>query len=74
MSNSTSNPSLKIGDSVIVPDPTITDGWNHSFSGTIVDIHNAYLDIEPYATIEDQEGDCWAVNLDRLTLALDEDS
>jgi len=54
-----------INDEVEVPDPNPdgTDLHNHSFVGTIVSI---FGDI---ATVEDGDGDCFDIELNRLTLA-----
>lgn len=54
-----------IGDSVIVPDPHHEDGWNHSFSATVKGF-KPDTDGTSLVTVEDQEGNCWDVELDRL--------
>ena len=55
-------PQFEIGDSVEVPDPDDTDIHNHSFVGTIVNFRNGY------AVVEDGDGDCFDIELERLTL------
>lgn len=58
---------LEIYDYVIVPEPSyeFDDLHNHSFEGQIIDIRNNI------ATVEDFDGDCWDIELDRLTLSGD---
>ena len=54
---------FEIGDLVEVPDPIESDIYNHSFVGTIV----AFDDKMEYATVEDMEGDCFTIEIERLT-------
>jgi hypothetical protein len=58
---------FNIGDSVIVPNPLHEDPWDHSFTGTIKafkeDTDGTHL-----ATVEDQEGDCWDIEVSRLKM------
>jgi hypothetical protein len=61
------NKNFTVGTIVIVPSPNPNDSWNHSFEGTIKQIKND-TDETPYVTIEDQDGDCWDVNFDRLEI------
>lgn len=50
-----------IGDSVVVPDPeSINEVYTHSFTGTVKQVKN---DI---ATVEDQYGDCFDIDIKRL--------
>lgn len=49
-----------VGDSVLVPDPNKDDLHNHEFLGTIKVIKGEY------ATVEDMDGDCFDIELDRL--------
>ena len=58
-------PEFEIGDSVEVPDPDETDIHNHSFVGTIV----AFDTEMEYATVEDGDGDCFTIEIERLTFA-----
>lgn len=50
-----------LGDEVVVPDPNDDDLHQHSFVGTIKDIK------DDIATVEDGDGDCWDIEIDRLT-------
>lgn len=54
---------FEIGNSVEVPDPDDSDIHNHSFVGTIIAFRNVY------AVVEDGDGDCFAIEIERLTLA-----
>jgi hypothetical protein len=53
---------FSIGESVEVPDPNDSDIHNHSFVGTIVNFRNGY------AVVEDGDGDCFDIEVERLTL------
>ena len=55
-------PEFEIGDSVEVPDPNDSDIHNHSFVGTIVAFRNGN------AVVEDGDGDCFEIEVERLTL------
>lgn len=59
-----------IGNDIIVPDPLSKDPWNHSFTGTIKALKTD-SDGTRLATIEDQDGNCWDVEFDRLKRNLD---
>jgi hypothetical protein len=48
---------------VNVPAPTSKDLWQHEFTGTVCDFH------VPFVTVRDQDGDCFDVEPDRLTVA-----
>ena len=54
---------FQIGDNVEVPDPDDSDIHNHSFVGIII----AFKD--EYAVVEDGDGDCFDIEIERLTLA-----
>lgn len=54
---------FKIGDYVIVNDPTDNDIWMHAFSGQIIEIVNDNTTI-----VEDGDGDCWAVDFEAMQL------
>jgi len=56
---------FEIGETVEVPDPNDSDIHNHSFVGTIV----AFDDEMEYATVEDMDGDCFDIEIERLTYA-----
>ena len=56
-------PEFEMGDSVEVPDPNDSDIHNHSFVGTIVGFRGEL------ATVEDGDGDCFDIEVERLTLA-----
>jgi hypothetical protein len=56
-------PEFEIGDSVEVPDPDDSDIHNHSFVGTIIDFRNGN------AVVEDGDGECFEIEVERLTLA-----
>lgn len=56
-----SSKQLPVGTDVIVPDATITDMWDHEFEGRII----AYKE-QNIVTVEDGEGDCFDVELERL--------
>jgi hypothetical protein len=51
---------FQVGDFVLVPDPNESDIHNHEFLGVIKLIRGEY------ATIEDGDGDCFDIELDRL--------
>lgn len=51
---------IKINDTVIVPDPEGSDLHNHSFVGNVKEIKNQI------AVVEDMEGNCFMVEVDRL--------
>jgi hypothetical protein len=55
---------FSIGDSVIVPDPDNKDLWVNEFVGTIKDFSSGNI-----AVIEDQDGDCWDIEINRLKKA-----
>lgn len=55
---------IKVNQTVIVPSPELWDLWNHSFTGLVVEIKtNAG---EKIATVEDGDGDCFDVEVNRL--------
>ena len=56
-------PEFEMGDSVEVPDPIEGDIHNHSFVGTIVDFKG------DLATVEDMDGECFDIEIERLTYA-----
>ena len=62
-----SNP-ISVGDSVNVPDPVGDDFHNHEFIGTVVGLYGISPEM---ATVEDQDGDCFTIDVDRLTLNLE---
>ena len=51
---------FQVGDFVLVPDPNESDIHNHEFLGVIKLIKGEY------ATVEDGDGDCFDIELDRL--------
>ena len=51
---------FQVGDFVLVPDPNDSDIHNHEFLGVIKLIKGEY------ATVEDGDGDCFDIELDRL--------
>ncbi len=62
-SNIVSTEDFSIGDSVEVADPNDSDIHNHSFVGTIIYFRNGN------AVVEDCDGDCFEIEVERLTLA-----
>jgi hypothetical protein len=54
-------PDFEIGDEVEVPDPNDSDIHNHSFVGSIVGFRGEL------ATVEDMDGDCFDIEVERLT-------
>lgn len=55
---------IEVGSCVDVPEPEIIeDAWSNGFEGTVIKI---VLNI---ATVEDQDGDCFDIEYDRLELA-----
>ena len=54
---------LYVGAIVDVPTPTIEDQWDFEFEGQIIGF---YID---YCIVEDGDGDCWAVEPERLELS-----
>jgi len=53
---------MEIGDTVEVPEPGADDLWKNSFKGTIVEFK------DEMAVVEDQDGNCWDVEMVRLEL------
>lgn len=51
---------VKINDSVIMPDPSITDLWTHSFIGRIESIENGL------ANVVDKDDDSYEIEIERL--------
>jgi len=51
---------IKVGSFVLVPNPNETDIHNHEFLGVVVGIRGEY------ATVEDGDGDCFDIEIDRL--------
>jgi hypothetical protein len=57
--------SLTIGTVVNVPDPQqVDDAWKYSFRGTVI----GFKDSEKLAIIEDNEGNCFDVEVERLEM------
>ena len=54
------------GDSVEVPEPDSSDIHNHSFVGTIIAFKGQFSD-DKYAVVEDMDGNCFDIELERLT-------
>jgi hypothetical protein len=52
---------LKIGQTVLVPDPMPDDLWLHSFAGTVESLST-------WASVVDGDGDCWDVDFKRLEI------
>jgi len=55
---------LYVGADVDVPSPTSEDQWNFEFQGTIIEIDK----VNGYAVVEDMDGDCWCVEIERLEI------
>lgn len=55
---------LFVGANVSVPTPTKEDQWNFEFSGTVIEL----IKEDNYCIVEDMDGDCWAVEPERLEL------
>jgi hypothetical protein len=58
---------IRVGDDVTMPDPKDdgTDSWSYGdFIGRVIDIEE--IDGIKYATVEDGDGDCFGIELDRL--------
>lgn len=59
---------IEIGMNVEVPYPNETDDiHNHSFVGTAIRYHGDYI------VVEDQDGDCFDIEPERLTVVYDAD-
>jgi len=54
--------SVKIGDTVEVPEPTFADDWEFNFIGTVVEVSGEDV------VVEDQDGDCFTVEVYRLSV------
>lgn len=54
--------SVKVGDFVEVPEPTFVDDWESNFIGTVVEISGENV------VVEDQDGDCFTVEIYRLSV------
>ena len=50
----------QVGSFVLVPDPNESDIHNHEFLGVVVSIRGEY------ATVEDGDGDCFDIEIERL--------
>ena len=55
---------LFVGADVDVPTPTSEDQWNFEFTGTIIK-----FDENGYCIVEDMDGDCFAIESERLELS-----
>ena len=51
---------IKMGDTVLVPDPTNDDLWLHSFAGQVNSFRGNLV------CVVDGDGDCWDVEPERL--------
>lgn len=51
---------IKLGSLVLVPSPNETDIHNYEFRGVVVGIKGEY------ATVEDADGDCFDIEIERL--------
>ncbi len=56
---------IQVGDDVDVPDPDETDIHNHAFSGYVKFIKEC----GKIAVVEDGDGDCFDIEINRLTLS-----
>jgi len=54
-------------DSVLMPEPEPDDMWNESFPGIIVGFRPD-TDGTRLAVVEDDNGDCWDIDVARLTV------
>lgn len=63
---------VKLYDNVNVPSPDrdLDDLWQHTFSGIVVNIRNGVSSRgkETYATVEDQDGNHFDVEIERLVM------
>ena len=55
---------LYVGAYVEVPTPTSEDNWNFEFQGTVVKLET----IDGYVVVEDMNGDCFAVESERVEI------
>ena len=53
-----------LGADVEVPTPTSEDNWNFEFKGTVVKLET----IDGYVVVEDMNGDCFAVESERVEI------
>jgi hypothetical protein len=53
-----------VGVDVEVPAPTNNDQWNFDFVGVVIEIDKD----NGYAVVEDCDGDCWSVEIERLEI------
>ena len=60
------NTVIKIGQTVLVPDPNNDDIHNHSFVGTVEQFRGEYV------TVIDGEGDCFDIEPERLEIQDDD--
>ena len=51
-----------IGAEVQVPTPNSEDLWNFDFVGTIIKLEKE----TGYVVVEDGDGDCWAIEVERV--------
>ena len=57
---------LKKGQTVVVPDPSLSDDfWKHSFQGTVKSLHAVFNGL---TCVEDQDGNGWDVEPERLEI------
>ena len=53
---------LKVGSSVIVPVPLFDELHDHEFAAIVVAVNDGFL------TVEDQDGDCFDVEAERVVI------
>jgi hypothetical protein len=55
---------IYVGADVEVPSPSTEDQWNFEFTGVVIKLDKT----NGYAIVEDMDGDCWAVEFERLEI------
>jgi hypothetical protein len=56
---------IYVGASVNVDSPGPNDSWNFDFEGTVIELNLE----DAFAIVEDQDGDCFSVEFEKLELA-----
>ena len=56
--------SIKIGDRVEVDEPFCKkDGWDHRFTGTVIEKREDWEDVQTYIVVEDMDGNVFDVDI-----------
>jgi hypothetical protein len=53
-----------VGAEVDIESPNGDDSWQHEFTATVVKLDK----VNGYVIVEDRDGDCWTVEVERVEL------